>query len=256
MAMTLGDLVAKVADPYERQARLYPALLVVLPLLATIMLLYAPQASSFSVALTIAISCGGLYLLTNLCREFGKRLEERLFQQWGGKPTTQLLRHRDKTIDTITKRRYHSFLATKINHAFPDEDQERNNPDAADEVYQSGIRWLLNHTRPNDSKKFDLLFKENVSYGFRRNALGLRPLGLIISIVSLLWALVAADVLVGSTHKYIDIAALSQMPAPAISCLTLSAVMILVWLVFFTRASLRTAAFTYAEMLLRACETL
>jgi len=59
-----------------------------------------------------------------------------------------LLRHRDKTIDAITKRRYHSFLATKINHAFPDEAQERNNPDAADEAYQSGIRWLLNHTRP------------------------------------------------------------------------------------------------------------
>jgi hypothetical protein len=122
--------------------------------------------------------------------------------------------------------------------------------------YQSGIRWLLNHTRPDDSKKFDLLFKENVSYGFRRNALGLKPLGLIISIGSLLWALVAADVLFDSTHKYIDIAALSRMPAPALSCLTLSAVMIGVWLSFFTRTSLRTAAFTYAEMLLRACETL
>ena len=105
-------------------------------------------------------------------------------------------------------------------------------------------------------KDIDLLFKENVSYGFRRNALGLKPLGLIISIVSLLWALVAADVLFGSTQKYIDIAALSQMPAPAVSCLTLSALMIVVWLVFFTRTSLRTAAFTYAEMLLRACETL
>jgi len=38
--------------------------------------------------------------------------------------------------------------------------------------------------------------------------------------------------------------------------LTVSAVMILAWLLFFTRASLRTAAFTYAEMLLRACDTL
>lgn len=242
--MTLDDLVAKVTDPYERQARLYPALLALLPLLAMVMLLYAPQSSSFTLALTIAVSCGGLYLLTNLCREFGKRLEERLFRQWGGKPTTQLLRHRDKTIDAVTKRRYHSFLAAKINRAFPDEDQERHDPDAADEVYQSGIRWLLNHTRPDDSKRFDLLFKENVSYGFRRNALGLKPLGLIISIGSLVWALVAADVLFDSTHKYIDIVALSRMPAPALSCLTLSAVMIGVWLSFFTRTSLRTAAFT------------
>jgi hypothetical protein len=252
--MTLDDLVAKVTDPYERQARLYPALLALLPLLAMVVLLYAPQASSFTVALTIAVSCGGLYLLTNLCREFGKRLEERLFQQWGGKPTTQLLRYRDKTIDVVTKRRYHSFLAAQINHAFPEEDQERYNPQAADEVYQSGVRWLLNHTRPDDGKKFDLLFKENISYGFRRNALGLKPLGLIISTGSLLWALVAAHVLFSSTHKYVDLAALSRMPSPAISCVTISAVMIVVWLLFFTRASLRTAAFTYAEMLLRACD--
>jgi hypothetical protein len=219
-------------------------------------LLYAPQASSFSVALTIAVSCGGLYLLTNLCREFGKRLEDRLLQKWGGKPTTQLLRHRDKTIESVTKRRYHLFLATKINHTFPDEDQETHNPDAADEIYQSGIRWLLNHTRPDDSKKFDLLFKENIAYGFRRNALGLKPLGLIISVASLLWSLVAADILFGSAHKCIDLAALSRMPTPAVSCFTISTVMVVVWLAFFTRASLRTAAFAYAEMLLRACDTL
>jgi hypothetical protein len=256
MAMTVGELVAKVTDPYERQARLYPALLTLLPLLAMVMLLYAPQASSFTGTLTIAVSCGGLYLLTSLCREFGKRLEDRLFQMWGGKPTTQLLRHRDKTIDAVTKRRYHSFLATKINHDFPDEDQERRSPDAADEVYQSGIRWLLNHTRSDDSKKFDLLFQENVSYGFRRNALGMKPLGLIISVGSLSWALVAAGVLFGSTHKYIDIAALSRMPAPVVSSLILSSVMIVVWLLFFTRTTVRTAAFTYAETLLRACETL
>jgi hypothetical protein len=46
------------------------------------------------------------------------------------------------------------------------------------------------------------------------------------------------------------------MPASEVSCLTLSAAMVLIWVLFFTRASLRTAAFTYAEMLLRACDTL
>jgi hypothetical protein len=96
--MILNDLVAKVIDPYERQARLYPALLALLPLLAMIMLLYSPKASALTSILTLAVSCGGLYLMTNLCREFGKRLEEKLFREWGGKPTTQLLRHRDHTI--------------------------------------------------------------------------------------------------------------------------------------------------------------
>src|SRR3989442_9451732 len=160
--MTLDDLVAKVTDPYERPARLYPALLALLPLIALIALLYGPKATALTGAVTVAVSCGGLYLMTNLCRELGKRLEGKLYQEWGGKATTQLLRHRDKTIEAATKRRYHSFLAAKINEAFPDRDQEAQNPEAADDLYQSGVRWLLNHARPDDGKKFDLIFKENV----------------------------------------------------------------------------------------------
>ena len=74
--MTLDDLVAKVTDPYERPARLYPALLALLPLLTLVMLLYGPKATALTGAVTVAVSCGGLYLTTNLCRELGKRLEK------------------------------------------------------------------------------------------------------------------------------------------------------------------------------------
>ena len=254
--MTLDDLVAKVADPYERPARLYPALLALLPLLALVMLYYGPKTTALTGAVTVAVSCGGLYLTTNLCREFGKRLEERLYREWGGKPTTQLLRHRDKTIEAVTKRRYHSFLAAKIKEPFPDKDQEANNPEAADEVYQSGVRWLLNHTRPDDGKRFDLIFKENVAYGFRRNALGMKPVGLIVSLGSLLWVLAAEGVLFSPSHRFIDLNALSPMPEPATASLIVSAVMVVAWMLVFTKASARTAAFTYAETLLRACDSI
>src|SRR5215467_15946 len=130
--MTLDDLVAKVTDPYERQARLYPALLALLPLLALLILLYGPRATALTGAVTVAVSCGGLYLTTNLCRELGKRLEAELYHEWGGKPTTQLLRHRDPTIESVTKRRYHAFLAGKINEPFPNKEQEAANQGAAD----------------------------------------------------------------------------------------------------------------------------
>jgi hypothetical protein len=157
--MILDDIVAKVTDPYDRQARLYPALLCVLPLL-TLIALYAPNVSALTRAVTITASCGGLFLITNICRELGKRIEEGLFQKWGGKPTTQLLRHRDSIIDSITKCRYHAFLEGKINVQFPNEEQEKSDPAAADETYQSGARWLLDHTRPDAGKQFDLLFRE------------------------------------------------------------------------------------------------
>jgi hypothetical protein len=252
--MTLDDLVAKVTDAYERPARLYPALLALLPLLALIMLMYGTKTTALTGAVTVVVSCGGLYLTTNLARETGKRLEEKLFVTWGGKPTTQLLRHRDKAIESVTKQRYHLFLASKINVTFPDKNQETSNPEAADDMYQSGVRWLLNHTRPDDSKNFDLIFKENVAYGFRRNALGLKPFGLAFSIGSLFWVLVTQGVFFSPGRPWVDLAALSRMSETATASLVVSAVMIAVWILFFTKTSARTAAFTYAETLLRACD--
>ena len=252
--MTLDDIVAKVTDPYDRQARLYPALLCLLPLLALIALLYAPNVSALTGVVTLAVSCGGLFLMTNICREMGKRVEERLFSEWGGKPTTQLLRHRDGVFDSVTKRRYHAFLAAKIKTLFPDADQEKLDPVKADEAYQSGARWLLDHTRPEAGKQFDLLFRDNITYGFRRNALGIRPLAIVIATGCFFWTLAKAHVLPGAEGRIVDWSALAQLPTPAIASLAVSGVMLLVWVFFFTKTSLRTSAFTFAQSLLRTCD--
>jgi hypothetical protein len=254
--MTLDDIVAKVTDPYDRQARLYPALLCLLPLLTLVALLYAPNTSALTAAVTLAVSCGGLFLMTNICREMGKRLEERLYREWGGKPTTQLLRHCNAIIDSVTKRRYHAFLAAKISSPFPDAEQEKSDPAKADEAYQSGARWLLDHTRPDAGKQFGLLFRDNITYGFRRNSLGIRPVGIAIAAACLLWALVQQHVLFGTTGSLLDLAALGRLSASAIASFAVSGVMLLVWLFFFTKTSLRTSAFSFAESLLRTCDTL
>jgi hypothetical protein len=55
-----------------------------------------------------------------------------------------------------------------------------------------------------------LISKENVAYGFRRNALGVKPIGQIVSIVSLLWVLATEGVLVRPGHGFIDLTALSR----------------------------------------------
>jgi len=73
--------------------------------------------------------------MTSVCREFGKRLEDRLYSEWGGKPSTQLLRHRDRTIESVTKLRYHAFLAGKIGQVFPDSEQETQSPEKADDLF-------------------------------------------------------------------------------------------------------------------------
>lgn len=252
--MGLNDLAAKVTDPYERKARLWPALLALLPLIVTVELQYAYILSVLSNVITLAAASGGLYLLTNLCRELGKNLEPRLYKEWGGKPTTQLLRHSNTTIEGVTKRRYHSFLSGKIKESFPDAAQETNNPTGADDVYQSAIRWLLNHTR--DTKKFGILFSENIAYGFRRNTLALKPIGLTIVFVSLVWTLAAQGIITMSSPYLFNTSAVASLSDMSVISITISLVMLLVWVAFFTRRSVRTAAFTYAETLLRACDVL
>jgi hypothetical protein len=254
--MTLDDIVSQVRDPYDRQARLYPALLCLLPLLALIALLYAPNVSALTGVVTLTVSCGGLFLMSNVCREMGKRLEEKLYREWGGKPTTQLLRHRNGVIDSITKRRYHAFLAAKINAAFPDADQEKLDPEKADEAYQSGARWLLDRTRPEAGKQFDLLFRDNITYGFRRNALGVRPLAIVIAVGCFIWTLKKHRVILGAGGRVFDWSALAQLPPTAIASLVLSGLLVFVWVFFFTKTTLRTSAFTFAEMLLRTCDIL
>jgi len=98
--------------------------------------------------------------------------------------------------------------------------------------------------------------KENVAYGFRRNALGMKPIGLIVSIGSLLWVLVTEGALFAPGRRFVDLMALSRMPQTATASLIVSAIMVVAWILFFTKASARAAAFTYAEALLRACDIL
>ncbi|MFF9083458.1 hypothetical protein ACF1BR_27615 [Streptomyces rubiginosohelvolus] len=55
------------------------------------------------------------------------------------------------------------------------------NPVKADESYEVAVKYLISQTR--DTSEFRLIFLENCHYGFRRNMLGIRPIGLTVSII-------------------------------------------------------------------------
>lgn len=238
-------------NAYERPARMYPAFIVVAPILAVAIGQYGVVLDVKHGLSALTVSLGGLYLLANVVREYGKRLEPRLHRKWGGVPTTQLQRHRDPTIETPTKLRHHRFLSGKIGIPFPNADAERANPDAADAIYASGTRWLLEHTR--ERERFGLLFQENVAYGYRRNALALKPLAVAICISAIAWVLLSTGVI--DTHGFDSVAA-RDLPPGAIGALAACVALLVTWLSFFTERSVKTAAFSYADMLLRACDLL
>ena len=121
--------------------------------------------------------------MTQLARDPGKNLEGKLWTSWGGPPSIVILRHCDPRIDPITKARYHMRLVDLVpNTIAPTPDSERDDPVTSDTCYTAWSTHLRNSTR--DQKRFHLLFDELVSYGYRRNLLGLRPYGLLSSILA------------------------------------------------------------------------
>jgi hypothetical protein len=164
--------ISALVDPYSLRARLQPALLTLLPACATLFVIAPGQFEPIRLLVVIAGTLGGAMLLTNLARDAGKKLEPRLWLAWGGKPSVAMLRHRDPTLVPALKARYHSKLAKAIKRPLPTPTEEATDPAAADELYEAANAWLLARSREQD--KFQSLFADNITYGFRRNLLGLR----------------------------------------------------------------------------------
>ena len=174
-------------DAYTLKARIAPGLLVLLPVVAAALAIF-PDLISLPGASVIA-ACGvaaGLVLETRV-RKGGLALQSRLYKEWGAPPTTQMLRHRDKTISALDKARYHQRLAELTRVAMPTPAEETANHDAADEVYDSVTMWLRERTR--DASTFPIVVSENASYGFYRNLAALKTTGWVFAVLGALLAL-------------------------------------------------------------------
>ena len=161
-------------DPYDRKARLAPALLCGLPLFVSVVLLIPEVGAIWAAVGGLVLYCGGATFLVQVGRDRGKVLEPKLYASWGGKPSVAMLRHADTRIRASTKNRYRAFLQRVVPElALASAEDERANPEEAEDGYESANSWLLARTR--DRERFGLLFRENINYGFRRNVWALRP---------------------------------------------------------------------------------
>jgi len=233
-------------DLYSLRARLLPALLALLPLfLATA--LWSPELYDFGTSLAgLAVACGLTVALAHFSRGRGRAVERRLVHDWGALPATLWLRHSDCTLDHETKARYRAYLEKNVPHwSAPTPAEELSSPDAADERNGSAVKWLIENTR--DRRRFSLVFEENVSYGFRRNLLGLRPVGSAIAIAVTLW------------FAYRTYSGLSDPLNPGwreIAAIAMIVIITLWWTKVVTQRWVRDAADAYARALLAACDAL
>ena len=180
-----------------------------------------------------------LFLIARIARDRGKRIQDRLYTKWGGKPTTAMLRHSDQRLDPITKDRYKRTLAKSFNESFPTQQEESADPRGADQIYDSAVKALIEKRR---GKTYRLVFAENCNFGFVRNLLGLKPIGLCISALGF-----GVGIVLIWHHA-------AKIPNPSYIPLAVS-VGVAFLLLFVTEASARRTAEAYAEVLLRTCET-
>jgi hypothetical protein len=242
----IDQAIKLITDSYERKARLYPALLLLMPVAVVIC---SGLGSNLTLTKTICgliVSCGGLLLIAQLARDAGTRKQQGLFDQWGGMPSVSVFRHRDSCVDPITKANYHKKMETLVSGAkAPSIEQEKSNPDGVDQVYAAWSTYVRVNTR--DTKRYFLLFQENINYGYRRNVFGLRPIGITITTLS------AAGAFAWSYLRYKMTGQISVELAFAGAFATL---LLLFWLFRVTAAWVRIPAQAYAERLAEAVGSL
>ena len=234
---------------YEFRARILPALIAVaLPIGLVALGLIEDSVVGLStvtvtgIALLAALSLGAV--AAQLGRDRGKKKEAGLFSQWGGVPTTAMLRHGDNRISAITKERYRRKLEVLLpDLRLPSLTQESSDPRGADEVYSSCTAFLREATR--DREKYHLIFSESCSYGFRRNLWGLKPIALVST---------AVPVARGAWQLGRDGATFFQDPLGPLT-LACAICLLCLWLFVVTPSWIKVAADAYAERLLASCDS-
>jgi hypothetical protein len=255
--------VSNLFDSYSRQARLFPGLLTLFPIILTAIAWFPMLVtSSWGAALvTVGTSCGLLYGLSVLSRSRGKKVEKRLLAEWGGWPTTIWLRHREGHLPPPVLARYHAFFATHVPlFVSPTELQERADPKAADDMNASGVKWLQERCR---GKAFPLVEKENAEYGFRRNLRGLKPIGvagclaaLLISTLVIIWRYVSLVPAISSLSMPLILAALATLKPAAVGAICVDVLAIIAWFTIVRDSWVRDAGDQFARALLACCDTL
>jgi hypothetical protein len=231
-------------DRYSLRARIYPAIIVLSPLFILGLFLITDLEKYYHYA-TALVSFGLVsYLFAHLGRDCGKMKEVELFKIWGGKPSTVILRHRDNTIDSITKNRYHSLLNQKIDGInIPTAKEELANTQYSDQIYESCTKFLISKTR--DINRFSLLFKENTNYGFRRNLWGMKKLAIILIFLIII---VHAYYLTGGFQNLIHCCDKKLIP------LIVYVSYLIFWFVVVTKNWVKLTAFEYSERLIETVQ--
>ncbi|SFQ67632.1 hypothetical protein SAMN05216567_12594 [Variovorax sp. OK605] len=136
------------------------------------------------------------------------------------------------------------MVSAKLQIVMPTAQEEHADPAKADDVYNGVAKRLRELTRNNKG----LLFKENTAFGFHRNMLAMKPVGIETSLMGMVYGLIIAKVLQLSPLQFAPIH-LADPGLAATLTLLISLAILAAWLFYFNKKSVLHIGFSYAEQL-------
>jgi len=250
LSVTASDFGAgmfRFLDAYTLRARLFPAIIGAAPALAALALLISWKSLELSNIIATVGILVVIYALADWARKQGRKIEPVLYAQMGGKPSVTMMYRSDGTIDSASKDRYRDFLAAAVKSPAPTQLDEVQNPAATNAFYELAGTWLRESTR--DTKRFAILFNENVTYGFRRNLLGLKWPALVLNVV-----VVGICAVILWYNAPINLG--DDLTRRVLVVLVVAATHALYICLIVTRRGVMDASRTYARQLILSCEAL
>ncbi|MBQ8407842.1 MAG: hypothetical protein IJY39_03160 [Clostridia bacterium] len=221
-------------DAYNIRARLSASIILLAPIAVTTFLCF-DKINTFA---SSAVFIGLLLAFTNYIPILLRRVYG--FKQYSVNYAVEFLMPNDSTIDSIPKKRYYDTLA-KIDPSFeaflaPHDSEEFK------KCCESAVIYLKSHTREDH-----LVQEENINYGFCRNLLRSKYIGIFLCFV--LCTLIA-------TFSFAKYETFSEIPTSHYFAFAINALMILFWCIGVTKVTLDNTAKTYAKTLLATIDSL
>lgn len=219
-----------IINSYDFKARIVPAIIFLLP----VVLIFPQIYIMFTEHLTIlpAIYTGVALFTAGTTRYLGRLAESKLFLKWGGPPTTRFLRWGNTEYNSFQKDQCFAFFEIKKGIMRPSKSAESRNPKKADDIYESCITFL--RTLSRDHTTYNLLYHENIQYGFCRNLYALKTPAILFNCFLLPYLIFVSGSFI-SWAVVVDIS------------------LIILWVFLITEKKVKFAAENYATRLLEIC---
>lgn len=230
-------------DEYDRKARLTPGLLLILPIAFDVIAFGLKHYPAVAIASALLGGAGATYLLAILIRQLGKKAETRLWEEWGGPPTTLLLRMRSATSNPILRDTWRRAVETRTGLTLLPESAEAADPETADATIEAAVRQLLVY---RDNPAYPLVKAELIQYGFERNYYAARWYGRSVALLGV------GSLIFGLIDHSLGIGAEKVSDGGLIAALAINALLLAMWLITPSASRTKSAATRYANQLLQA----